>query len=123
MKRLKVPLFRPVPSAIGIPTYKLAKFLVAILSDIAQNEFTIQDSFTFVEEILSQDSDPYMVSLDFDVLFTKISSDETSDICTKKLFQNLQTLVKRISKNNFSDLLNLSTKESLFIFNNNKFYI
>ena len=34
-----LPLFRPIISAIGTPTYKLAKFLVPILSDITQNEF------------------------------------------------------------------------------------
>ena len=36
--------------------------------------------------------------------------------------QTPETLVKGISKNDFRDLLNLATKESLFTFNN-KFYI
>ena len=44
------------------------------------------------------------------------------DICVKKLFKTLDTLVKGISKNGFRDLLNLATKESFFTFNN-KFYI
>ena len=44
---------RPILSAIGTPTYKLAKFLVPLLYDITQNEFTIKDSFTFVDEILT----------------------------------------------------------------------
>ena len=42
---------RPILLAIGTPTYKLAKFLVPVLCDITQNEFTIKDSFTFVDEI------------------------------------------------------------------------
>ena len=63
---------RPIISAIGTPTYKLPKFLVPILSDITQNEFTVKDSFTFVDEILAQNSDLYIASLDVDALFTNI---------------------------------------------------
>ena len=63
-----------------------------------------------------------MASLDVDALFTNIPLDETIDICVKKLFKTLGTLVKGISKNDFRDLLNLATKESFFTLNN-KFYI
>ena len=38
-------------------------FLFPVLSDITQNEFTVKDSFTFVEEILTQDNDLCMASL------------------------------------------------------------
>ena len=48
-----LPPLRPILSAIGTPRYKLAKFLVPLLYDITQNEFTIKDSFTFVDEILT----------------------------------------------------------------------
>ena len=117
-----LPPFRPILSTIGTPTYKLANFLVPVLSDITQNEFTVKDSFTFVDEILTQNSDLYMASLDVDALFTNISLDETIDICIKKFFKTPNTLVERISKNDFRDLLNLATKESFFTFND-KFYI
>ena len=40
--------FRPILSVIDRSTYKLAKYLVPIFSDITQNEFWVQDSFTFV---------------------------------------------------------------------------
>ena len=63
--------FIPILPAIGTPAYKLAKFLVPIFSGIIQNEFTLQDFFTFVDEILTQDSDLYRASLDVDALFTK----------------------------------------------------
>ena len=114
--------FRPILSGIGTTTYKLEKFLVPILSNITQNEFMVQDSFTYVDEILTQDSDFYLPSLDVDALFNNIPLDETIDICVKKIFQNLQTLIKRISKNDFCDLLNLATKVSIFTLYN-KFYI
>ena len=107
---------------IRTPTYKLAKLLVPVLFDITQNEFTVKDSFTFVDEILTQNSDIYMAILDFDALFTNIPLDETIDICIKKLFKTPYALVKGISKNDFHDLLNLATRESFFTFNN-KFYI
>ena len=76
-----LPTFRAILSAIGTLTYKLAKFLVPILSDITQSEFTVRDYFTFVDEILTRNSDLYMASLDVDALFTNISLDETFDIC------------------------------------------
>ena len=47
----ELPSLGPILSVIGTPTYKLAKFLVLLLSDITQNEFTVKDSFTFVDEI------------------------------------------------------------------------
>ena len=108
---MELPQFRPILSAIGTPTYKLAKFLVPGLTDITQNEFTVKDSFTFVDEILAQNSDLYIASLDADALFTSIPLDETNVICVKKLFKTLDTVVKGISKNDFYDLLNLATKE------------
>ena len=52
-----------------------------------------------------------MASLHVDALFTNIPLDETIDICVKKLFKTLDTLVKGISKNGLRDLLNLATKE------------
>ena len=91
-------LFRPILSAIGTPTYKLAKFLVPVLSDVTQNEFIIKDSFTFVDEILTQNSDLYMASLDVDALFTNISLDETIDICIKKFFKTPNTWLKEYLK-------------------------
>ena len=62
-----------------------------------------------------------MTSLDVDPLFISIPLDETINICVKKLFKILDTLVEGISKNDFRHLLNLATKESFFTFNN-KFY-
>ena len=107
----RLPSFRPFLSAIGTPTYKLAKFLVPVLPDITQDEFTIKDFSTFADEILTQDSDLCMASLGVDALFTNIPSNRTIDVCIKKLFQTLETLVKGISKNYFRDLLNLAAKE------------
>ena len=39
--KMGLPSFRPILSAIGTPTYKLAKFLFPVLSNIIENEFRI----------------------------------------------------------------------------------
>ena len=58
--------FRPTLSAIGTPTYKIAKFLVPILSCLTINDFTVKDSFSVAKEIVEQDSNFHMGSLDVD---------------------------------------------------------
>ena len=78
--------FRPILLAIRTPTYKLAKFVVSVLSDKTQNKFTVKDSFTFVDEILTQDSDLSIAVFYVDTLFTNTPLDETIDVCVKKPF-------------------------------------
>ena len=78
-------LFRPILSAIGTPSYILAKFLVSKLSSVKFNEFTVKDSFAFSEEILYQDGKLFTGSLDVDSLFTNIPLKETINICTNFL--------------------------------------
>ena len=104
------------------PNIQTRQIFSSVLSDIIQNEFAVKDSFTFVDKILTQNSDLHMASLDVDALFTNIPLDETIDICIKKLFETLGTLVKGISKNHLRDLLNLTTKE-LALTLKKKFYI
>ena len=45
-----IPVFRPILSAIGTCSYKLAKFLVPILKDISENEYTIKILLTLGEK-------------------------------------------------------------------------
>ena len=110
--------FGPVLSAINTPTYKLPKILVRILKSLTSNEYTVKDSFAFAEEIVEQNSEFFMESLDVDPLFTIIPLEETIDICTNTLFENTEK-VEGLSKIEFKELLSLATKESYFIFNGN----
>ena len=64
------PSFRPILSAIDAPTHKLANFLVPVLKSLISNEYTVKDSFAFGKEIVEQDSEFFMGSLDVDSLFT-----------------------------------------------------
>ena len=75
-------------SAIGRPTYKLAKYLVPFLTPLTQNEDTVTDSFHFAEEICKQDPHLYMASLDNDSLFANIPVDENIDICIDSLYKD-----------------------------------
>ena len=49
------------------------------------NEFTVKDSFHFAEEIVDQQHDLFIGSLDVDALFTYIPLEETIEICTNEL--------------------------------------
>ena len=89
----RLPPFRPILSVIGTHPYKLAIYLVPIWSNITQNDFTVQDFFDFVHETSTQDSDLYMASLGVDAFRTNIQLDQT-DICVKKLFQDLKAFDK-----------------------------
>ena len=46
------PKYRPILSAIGIPQYNLAKFLVPLITPITVNQYTVNDSFIFAKEIV-----------------------------------------------------------------------
>ena len=67
-------------SATNTPTYKIAKFLEPILKSLTSNEYPAKDSFVFAEEIVEQDSEFFMESLDVDSLFTNIPLGEPIDI-------------------------------------------
>ena len=110
------PPFRPILAAIGTSSYKIAKFLVPKLSSITFNEFTVKDSFAFAEEIVHQDSKLYMDSLDVDSLFTNIPLEETINICTNLIYDNVD-VIEGMNKLEFKNLLSLATQESYFLFN------
>ena len=90
-------------SVLNTPTYKLAKFLVPILKPLTTNEFTVKGSFHFAEEIVDQQHDLFMGSLDVDSLFTNIPLEETIEICTNELFKETETAegLNKLSLNNF----------------------
>ena len=115
-----LPHFQPSLSAIGTPTYKLAKYLLPFLTPLTRNEYTITDSFHFAEEICKQDPNLYMASLDVDSLFTNIPLDETIDICIDSLYKDDENSPK-IRKDVFRNLLTVATEESFSMFNN-KYY-
>ena len=83
---------------------------------MTSNECTVKDSFAFAEEIVEQDFEFFMESLDVDSLFTNTQLEETIDICTNTFFENTEK-EEGLSKIEFKKLLSLLAKESYFIFN------
>ena len=116
-----LPKVRPILSAIGTAGYNLAKFLVPILNPIAVGPYGITNSFVFHKEILNQNASLVMGSLDVDALFTSIPLDETIDIAIEELFKSSNT-VKGLTQKDVRDLLNLATKESLFVFDGEYYF-
>ena len=86
------PPFRTTFSALNSPTYKRVNCLVPILKRLKTNEFTIKDSLHFAEEIIDQQPDVFMGSLDVDSLFTNIAFEKTIEICTNWLFKESETV-------------------------------
>ena len=110
------PPFRPILSAIGTPTYKSAKYLVPKFTSVTANEFSVKDSFCFAEEIVNQNSNFIMGSLEVDSLLTNRPLEETINICSDALFQKLD-IYEGYSNYEFKTLLSLASKESYFFFN------
>ena len=112
-----IPKFRPILSAINTPTYKLAKFLVPILSCLTVNEYTVKDSFHFATEVQKFDQRLHMASLDVESLFTNIPLEETIVNCIDDLFSYFD-YQGSLSKFDLHQLLKLATTESFFLFDN-----
>ena len=96
-------------------THKWAKFFVPLLRDLTSNEYTLKDSFEFAKVICEQNSDLYMASLDVDSLFTNVPLHETIGICTQGLFES-DSAVYSLNKKEITELLSLTTKESIILF-------
>ena len=83
-----IPTFRPILSAIGTPTFKLAKLSDKLLKPIATNEYAMKDSFSFAKEVKEFDPNLIMASFDVKSLFTNISLTETIGLCAENLYRN-----------------------------------
>ena len=117
--KVLVPL-RPIFAACGTPTYKLAKFLVPLLSTLTVNEYTIKNSSEFVNSLsgLELTSDMVMASFDVQNLFTNIPVKETIEITISELFRNNCVDIAGITAKYFRSLLEVAVLNSYFIFNN-----
>ena len=70
--------FLPIVSSIGTYNYNLSKYLFELHTPNLRNEFCTKDTFIFVEELKeASTNDKYLVSYDFNSLFTNISLKKT----------------------------------------------
>ena len=98
------PPLRPIFSAIGMSSYKIAKYLVPRMNCITCNEFIVKYSVCF-----TKNRSLVMSSLDVNLLFTNISLDEAIDICTNTIYKQ-EDVIKGIDKDRLQDFLSLATK-------------
>ena len=81
------------------------------------NEYTLKDSFEFAKDIINQNLGCFMASLDVDIPFTNVPLDETIKICIDELFKSKMT-VSGINKKEMLEMLSLTLKESIILFDN-----
>ena len=94
---------RPIVSAIGSPTYSLAKFVTKIISPLTgQNVAHVKNSLDFRNMILKEriDESEIMVSFDVKSLFTNVPIDKILEVIGNKLI-NDQSLEERSSKTTY----------------------
>ena len=106
---------RPIVSAIGSYSHNLAKYLTGIIKPYANNEYTVKDSFSFVNELLCFPSVPFMCSFDIVSLFTNIPINETIEICLDKLYKD-RLLVENMKRAQLKKLLLYCVKQNHFMF-------
>ena len=110
---------RPILSAINTHTYNMSKFIIPLISNWSRNEYTINDSFSFVNEIKYKiNNNYYMASFDIESLYTNIPLIETINIILQLAFTN-NNKFHNFKKFQFKKLLELSLLDTHFLFNNN----
>ena len=66
--KMNLPL-RPIFAAYNTASYRLSKFLVPLLTPFTVNDYTVKDSFAFVDEIANFDSVDKYYMASFEILF------------------------------------------------------
>ena len=109
---------RPIISSIGTYNYNLAKYLTKILSPYISKTHSINDTFTFVNEINNINSNnKFMTSFDIVSLYTNIPLNETIDLAVNIIKTNEPNL--KINHKELKKLFLFATAETHFLFENN----
>ena len=111
--------FRPIFAAYNAPSYRLAKFLVPILKPLTTNIYTVENSYSFVDNIINipNSNNYYMASIDVVNLFTNVPVIETINIILSNFFINGVNNFLGLTRVLFKQLLENSVLNSFFLFN------
>ena len=113
-----IPL-RPITSSIGSSTYELSKHLVAVISPLQNNKYSVKNSRVFADRIREQSLEPdeIFVSCDVISLFTCIPTHLALRITSERLLQD-PTLCERtnLSSDNVMRLLEFVLNNIYFTF-------
>ena len=109
---------RPVLSAFKTHNFKLAKYIIPQLDIYARNEYTLNNSYEFFEQLRSfpLQGNNFMVSLDISSLYTNVPKNETISILTSEIYDNGNTF-GNLSKSEFKKMMTLAVDDTYFIFN------
>ena len=114
--------FRPIFAAYNNPCFKLAKFIVSVITPFINNEFTVLNSTAFVSELQHLDSpneNLFMASYDIENLYCNVPLKETVNIILNRMFISDSCTFLGLSKQLFRTLLEIATMNSVFIFDGN----
>ena len=114
----------PIPSATHTYNYALAKWLNEKLKPLSCNQYTVTDTFEFVNEVqnLEINRGDILVSYDVTSLFTNVPLNETIQILADQAFTDdwfNKTHDVNLSRDQLIELLHAATKNQLFQFNGN----
>ena len=112
--------FRPIFAAYNIPCFQLEKFLVPVLEPLNTNEYTVDNSYTFVSSLKQFEGQAdilFMASFDVDNLYTYVPIYETIEIILNELFTSSATVVIGLTRSLFKNILELAVLNSFFIYN------
>jgi hypothetical protein len=99
---------RPIILAVGTYNYKLAKYLVEIISPLLEkDDHTTKDTFDFVNKVSNLDTkvDKFMLGFDLESLFTNIPTLETIDIILKLVYPRNTKFFHGLIKDELKHLL------------------
>ena len=108
-----IPL-RPILASYNTPSYKLAKYLVPLLQPFSENRYTLKNSSSFASEIITQDTDLYMVSLDVVSLFINVPLQAIVQIILDKIFTKPNFMYQGFDKDDFEKILMLALLDTDF---------
>nr|XP_027208585.1 uncharacterized protein LOC113802249 [Penaeus vannamei] len=104
--------------ALGTINYNVSNFFIPILKRLTLNQYTIQNTFIFVQKLIEipHAKDYVLASFGVTNLFTNVPLDETIDIIMNSLFDKSDKVLG-FHRMYFKKLLDIATKGIMFWFN------
>ena len=111
----------PILSMTESFNHSLSRYMVPVLTPLSANEYSVVDTFNFVDDICQTTNNNYiMASFDVKSLFTNVPVAETCEIVLDKLFPISNSIHEGFSKSLFEKILK-NCIDNIFLFNGNTY--